>query len=108
VGGGAGVVVILALLGMIMRRRGRNDVPLTKAPVMLPDFTAQPLTYTAPPTAAPAYGGAPVATAPASVAPPPGFEADPAREYYNGLIAQGYPPHDAMQYTQQYYNHFQG
>jgi len=108
VGGGVGVVFILALLGLLVRRRGRADVPLTKAPVMLPDFTAQPMTYATPPTAAPAYVGAPVATPPANVPPPPGFEPDPAREYYNGLIAQGYPPQEAMQYTQQYYNHFRG
>ena len=25
---------------------------------------------------------------------------DPAREYYNGLLAQGYPHEDAVRYTQ--------
>jgi len=33
---------------------------------------------------------------------------DPARDYYNGLIAQGYPHEDAVRYTQQYFNEFRG
>ena len=38
----------------------------------------------------------------------PVAQPDPAREYYNGLIAQGYPQANAIQYTQQYYPTFQG
>jgi len=34
--------------------------------------------------------------------------ADPARDYYNGLLTQGYPAPDALAYTQQYYPGFQG
>jgi hypothetical protein len=33
--------------------------------------------------------------------------ADPARTYYEGLLAQGYPAADALGYTQQYYPTFQ-
>ena len=104
VGGGAGVVGVLLLLGMIMRRRGRKDLPLSKAPVMLPDFTAQPVAV---PELNHGYGAV-TASPPPNVAPPPGFEPDPAREYYDGLVAQGYPPHEAMQYTQQYFTPFKG
>ena len=50
------------------------------APVAMPDFNAQP-----------------------AVAQP-----DPAREYYNGLLAQGYPHEDAVRYTQQYFQQFRG
>ena len=31
-----------------------------------------------------------------------------AREYYNSLIAQGYPHEDAVRYTQQYFAQFHG
>ena len=106
VGGGAGLVVVLVLLGMLMRRRGRSDLPLTKSPVNLPDFTAQPGVQN-PMNTIPVNAGVQNAS-PAQVAPPPGFEPDPAREYYNGLVAQGYPPQEAMQYTQQYFTHFRG
>ena len=59
--------------------------------------------------------GAPVAAAPtdAPVAAAP-MEApavaapDPAREYYNSLLAQGYDAASATQYTAQHYPGFQG
>jgi hypothetical protein len=38
----------------------------------------------------------------------PAPAADPARAYYDGLLAQGYPAPDALGYTQQYYPAFQG
>ncbi len=54
--------------------------------------------------AQPAMVAAPVAAAPvAAVAAP-----DPAQEYYNGLVAQGYDAATATQYTQQHYPGFQG
>jgi len=68
------------------------------AAVAMPNFSAQPAAQ-------------PVAAVPAAVAPvaqPAPVQPDPAREYYNGLIAQGYPQESAMQYTQQYYPAFQG
>jgi len=40
-------------------------------------------------------------------APPP-VQPDPSTEYYNGLIAQGYPHEDAVRYTQQYFAEFRG
>ena len=74
--------------------------PAATPAVAMPDFAAQPA---AQPVA--------VAVAPAVVAPvaqPAPVQPDPAREYYNGLIAQGYPQANAIQYTQQYYPTFQG
>ena len=79
--------------------------------VMMPDYSN---------TVAPVAGGMPnMAAQPAAavampsmaaqpVAQPAPVQPDPAREYYNGLIAQGYPQESAVQYTQQYYPGFVG
>lgn len=64
------------------------------AAVSMPNMAAQPV-QAAQPAAQP-------------VAQPTPVQPDPAREYYNGLIAQGYPQESALQYTQQYYPSFQG
>ena len=70
--------------------------------VAMPDFSAQPTQAVAQQYAAP------IAMAPAVVAQPqPVAQPDPARDYYNGLVAQGYPSADAMTYTRQYYPEFQ-
>tara|TARA_B110000438_G_scaffold244146_1_gene244490 strand:+ start:443 stop:1345 length:903 start_codon:yes stop_codon:yes gene_type:complete len=63
--------------------------------------------------------GAPVAVAPMAapvaaqpmavpVAAAPVAQPDPAREYYNGLLTQGYDAASATQYTAQHYPGFQG
>ncbi|MDE0707479.1 MAG: hypothetical protein OSB33_00870 [Candidatus Poseidoniales archaeon] len=54
--------------------------------------------------------GAPVAAQPmaAPVAAAPVAQPDPAREYYNGLLTQGYDAASATQYTAQHYPGFQG
>ena len=73
----------------------------------MPNMAAQPAAAVAMPNMA----AQPVqATQPAvqPVAQPAPVQPDPAREYYNGLIAQGYPQESALQYTQQYYPAFQG
>ena len=93
IGSGVGLLLALVVIGLIMRRRGGKDTtewtvpagggggnPGFAAPVAMPDFNAQPV-----------------------VAQP-----DPARDYYNSLIAQGYPHDDAVRYTQQYFQQFQG
>ena len=49
-----------------------------------------------------------VAAVQPAAAPPPVAQPDPAREYYNGLLAQGYPHEDAVRYTQQYFQQFRG
>ena len=67
--------------------------------VAMPNMGAQPVAQ---------QYAAPVAMAPAVVAQTqPVAQPDPARDYYNGLVAQGYPSADAMTYTRQYYPEFQ-
>jgi hypothetical protein len=75
--------------------------------VAVPNFAAQPVAQQPAATyAAPAVEAAPVAQQP--VAQPAPVAADPARTYYEGLLAQGYPAPDALGYTQHYYPAFQG
>jgi hypothetical protein len=37
---------------------------------------------------------------------PPVVQPDPAMDYYNGLLAQGYTPEQASMYTKQYFPQF--
>ena len=118
IGGGVGLVVALVLVGLIMRRRGRKEEDKTwAAPGGMPDFSAQPRAvampdFSAQPAVAqPMYAQQPtpaVAAVQPAAAPPPVAQPDPAREYYNGLLAQGYPHEDAVRYTQQYFQQFRG
>ena len=118
IGGGVGLVVALVLVGLIMRRRGRKEEDKTwAAPGGMPDFSAQPSAvampdFSAQPAVAqPMYAQQPtpaVAAVQPAVVPPPVAQPDPAREYYNGLLAQGYPHEDAVRYTQQYFQQFRG
>ncbi|DAC56114.1 MAG TPA: hypothetical protein D7I08_08105, partial [Candidatus Poseidoniales archaeon] len=118
IGGGVGLVVALVLVGLIMRRRGKKEEDKTwAAPGGLPDFSAQPSAvampdFSAQPAVAqPMYAQQPtpaVAAVQPAVVPPPVAQPDPAREYYNGLLAQGYPHDDAVRYTQQYFQQFRG
>ncbi|RJU98523.1 MAG: hypothetical protein DWC10_03115 [Candidatus Poseidoniales archaeon] len=112
-GGGAALLIIILAGAMLMRGRGgakQEDAWMAaQAGVAMPDFSAQPNAQTSyaaqPGYAAPAQQQAAVVqpTYAAPVAQP-----DPARDYYNGLIAQGYPHEDAMRYTQQYFAEFRG
>ena len=116
IGSGVGLLLALVVIGLIMRRRGGKDTtewtvpagggggnPGFAAPVAMPDFGAQPVSQSA---AQPAYA-APVAM-PDFNAQPVVAQPDPARDYYNSLLAQGYPHDDAVRYTQQYFQQFQG
>ena len=38
----------------------------------------------------------------------PVAQPDPARDYYQGLVNQGYPHEHAVAYTQQYFPEFNG
>ena len=38
----------------------------------------------------------------------PNSQSDPARDYYQNLVSQGYPHEHAVAYTQQYFPNFQG
>jgi hypothetical protein len=123
IGGGVGLVVALALLGLFLRRRGgKVDDKAWSTPVGMPDFSAQPGSMAMPDfsaqpaTAQPVYAqqttpvaqhSYPAAVQPTAV-PPPVMQPDPAREYYDGLRAQGYPHEDAVRYTQQYFQQFRG
>ncbi len=122
--GFGGLVIIALLAGGAFFLRGRNGVEEEKAwdqphaggmppmpsmsaqpaaAVAMPNFAAQPVVQ---PMAQQAY----VAQIPQVVQPvaQPAPAADPARAYYDGLLAQGYPAPDALGYTQQYYPAFQG
>jgi hypothetical protein len=118
IGGGVGVLVVLGILGFVLR--GRREEPETKwseayGGGALPNYAAQPAQQVAAPNfnaqpaqqvAAPNFNAQPAVAQPAYV--PPVAQPDPARDYYNGLLAQGYPPEDAMRYTRQYYAEFHG
>ena len=110
--GGAGLLIFLAVGFFFMRGRGGEGAEAEWAQqgpaVGMPDFSAQPA-YAAQPVAQPNFQAQPVAQ-PAYATQPvaqPVALPDPAQEYYAKLISQGYPPADAMNYTKQYYPHFQ-
>ena len=96
-GGGGGMVG----MGAPVAGAPGGAVPMMGAPVatapMAAPVAAQPM-------------AAPVAAQPmaAPVAAAPVAQPDPAREYYNGLLTQGYDAASATQYTAQHYPGFQG
>jgi len=102
---------------VMMPNYGATPAPAAGMPNMYAQPAAQPVAQPAatPAVAMPDFAAQPAAVAPAVVAPvaqpvaqPAPVQPDPAREYYNGLVAQGYPQASAVQYTQQYYPTFQG
>ncbi|MGB1587770.1 MAG: thrombospondin type 3 repeat-containing protein [Poseidonia sp.] len=113
IGGVGGLLALLALGGFLMRGRKQDeamDFAVTQLNMEMPPMTAQPMMGQPAYATQPGYG-APVTQQPAVVQPayaPPVVQPDPAREYYNGLIAQGYPHEDAVRYTQQYFAEFYG
>jgi hypothetical protein len=99
--------IFFLLLGLILGLTLKTPEPVVviaagAAPMVgtMPVMGAQPAMAAAPMAAAP-MAAAPMAAAP--VAAP-----DPAQEYYNDLVAQGYDAATATQYTQQHYPGFQG
>ena len=99
------VVLALAGAGFMMTRKGEGivkqipDVTMhqpMQQQVVMPAAQQNPYVQ---PTQTQTY--AQVAEA------PPVAQPDPAREYYNGLIAQGYPSESAASYTAQYFPGFQ-
>lgn len=133
--GGVLVVAILAVVAVLFLKKPEEEgvektwtdgtfAPMGGAMPAMPNMGAQPAvmmpSYAATPAptagmpnmyAQPAAQPVAATVAPAVVAPvaqPAPVQPDPAREYYNGLIAQGYPQANAIQYTQQYYPTFQG
>ena len=122
-GGISVVLIIIGAIAFVMLRskpEEGQDKSWTAASPMptMPNMGAQPVAQQyAAPVAMPTMPNmsaqpvaqqyvAPVAIAPAVVAQPVA-QPDTARDYYNGLVAQGYPSADAMAYTRQYYPEFQ-
>lgn len=116
--GGVGFL-ILAGIGVLLfvRSKGEDETKAwanaTAGQVAMPNFQAQPAAQVAMPNfqaqpaaqvAMPNFQAQPVAQIP----PQPMAMPDPARDYYNGLLAQGYPHAEALSYTQQYFQEFRG
>ena len=99
--------IFFLLLGLILGLTLK-----TLDPVIVIAGGAAPMVGTMPVMGAqPAMAAAPMAAAPMAAAPmaaAPMAAPDPAQEYYNGLVAQGYDAATATQYTQQHYPGFQG
>ena len=115
IGGGIGLILALVLIGLFMRSRGSKEekewavaqasAANFAAQVAMPNFNAQPAAAQPAHTnqvAVPNHNAQPVVAQPVVAQP------DPARDYYNGLLAQGYPHEDAVRYTQQYFQEFRG
>jgi hypothetical protein len=103
--GGIGLIVILAGVGALLFMRGRSNeeeqqIVNNMGHVAMPNFQAQPAAQVAMPN----FQAQPAAQIP----PQPAAMPDPARDYYNGLLAQGYPHGEAVRYTQQYFQEFRG
>ena len=88
-GGGGGMVG----MGAPVAGAPGGAVPMMGAPVAAAEPMAAPV------------AAAPVAAAPVVAAPV--AEPNPAQEYYNGLLSQGYDATSAAQYTAQHYPGFQ-
>jgi hypothetical protein len=112
IGGLLGLLIVLALGMFVMRGRGNDggdEFLVTQLNMDAPMFAAQSM------GSQPAYPTQPAHAAPVSYQPvvQPAYAApvalpDPAKDYYNGLLAQGYPHEDAVRYTQQYFAEFRG
>ena len=128
VGIGAILLIIAGIAGFMFTRKD-DELIVNKEVVGLgltgmPDMSAQPLNHSAhPPVAMPNMNAQPVTSMPNQhaqsisssqttpayqqpVAQPQVYVNPDALNYYNGLIAQGYPQESALTYTQQYYPDF--
>ena len=103
-------VVVIVLVGLVVvKTRGKKETevnqfaqmgmqqPMMQQQVTMPVAQANP--YQQPVQTPQTYAQAAV--------PPPVVQPDPAMEYYNGLLAQGYTPEQASMYTKQYFPQFQ-
>jgi hypothetical protein len=103
--GGVGILILAGIAVLVVvRRKGEDETKIwadaVAGQVAMPNFQAQPAAQVAMPN----FQAQPVA----QVAPQPMAMPDPARDYYNGLLAQGYPHAEALSYTQQYFQEFRG
>jgi len=115
--GGVGLLILAGIAALLfVRFRGEDETKEwanAAAQVAMPNFQAQPAAQVATPNfqaqpaaqvATPNFQAQPAA----QVSPQPMAMPDPARDYYNGLLAQGYPHAEAIRYTQQYFQEFRG
>ena len=103
--GGVGVLILAGIAVLVVvRRKGEDETKIwadaVAGQVAMPNFQAQPAAQVAMQN----FQAQPVAQVP----PQPMAMPDPARDYYNGLLAQGYPHAEALSYTQQYFQEFRG
>jgi hypothetical protein len=100
------IVLVLAGLAFMMTRGGsKGDLdqfsqvgmqqPMMQQQVTMPVAQANPYQQ---PVQTQTYAQA--------AAPPPVVQPDPAMDYYNGLLSQGYTPEQASMYTKQYFPQF--
>ena len=98
-------VLVLAGLAFMMTRGSKGDIdqfaqvgmqqPMMQQQVTMPVAQANPYQQ---PVQTQTYAQA--------AAPPPVVQPDPAMDYYNGLLSQGYTPEQASMYTKQYFPQF--
>ena len=101
-GGGVLILVILGSL-LFLRNRKREDT-------MMPNqmgYHNQQINQAAHNKIIPAVNNQPLSNGAQQYQQPVG-QSDPARDYYQNLVSQGYPHEHAVAYTQQYFPHFQG
>ncbi len=100
-----GSVLILVILGSILFLRGRK-----KEPTMMPSqmgYHNQQINQGTHNKIIPAVNNHQVSNI-TQHHQQPAVQSDPARDYYQNLVSQGYPHEHAVAYTQQYFPHFQG
>ena len=109
-GGGGCLLLVGLILGLTINDKSQTVVVQGGGGGMMPMGGTAPVAGGAVPMM-----GAPVAAAPmdapvtaAPIEAPAVAAPDPAREYYNSLLAQGYDAASATQYTAQHYPGFQG
>ena len=109
-GGGACLLFLGLILGLTINDTSQTVVVQGGGGGMMPMGSTAPVAGgTIPMMGAPVAAApmdAPVAAAPMEA--PAVAAPDPAREYYNSLLAQGYDAASATQYTAQHYPGFQG
>jgi hypothetical protein len=100
-----GGVLILVILGSLLFLRGRN-----REDTMMPSqmgYHNQHNNYTTHDKIIPAVNHQSASNVTQQYQQPTG-QSDPARDYYQNLVSQGYPHEHAVAYTQQYFPSFQG
>ncbi len=104
--GGGCLLIVGLILGLTINDKSQTVVVQGGAPATMVGTPGAAMPVMGAPVAAAPMAAAPMAAAPVVAAPV--AQPDPAQEYYNGLIAQGYDAASASQYTAQHYPGFQG